>query len=67
MNDINAQVMELLNNPSEARRQINDFAQNNLQGLDPEQQVKNLVNSGQMSQSQYNMLSKMAGMFMKFM
>lgn len=65
--DISPQVMELLNNPNEAKRQINQFAQDNLQGINPEEQVKQLVNSGKMTQGQYNMLSKFAGMFMKFM
>ena len=71
MNDMNAQdysttkMMELLNNPNEAKRQINDFA-STIQG-DPKQQVEQLLASGRMSQGQYNMLSKFANLFMKFM
>ena len=65
--DMSARVMDLLNNPSEAKRQVNEFAQNNLQGVNPEQRVRELVNSGRMTQGQYNMLSKFASMLMKFM
>lgn len=71
MNDMNSQdystakIMELLNNPNEAKRQINDFA-GTIQG-DPKQQVEQLLASGRMSQGQYNMLSKFANLFMKFM
>ena len=60
-----SQIMELLNNPNEAKRQINDFA-STIQG-DPKQQVEQLLASGRMSQGQYNMLSKFANLFMKFM
>ena len=59
------QILELLNNPNEARRQINEFAKG-VQG-DPKAQVEQLISSGQMSQGQYNMLSKFASLFMKFM
>lgn len=60
-----AKIMDLLNNPNDAKRQINDFA-STIQG-DPKQQVEQLLASGQMSQGQYNMLSKFANMFMKFL
>lgn len=60
-----AQILELLNNPNEAKRQINDFAKG-IQG-DPKAQVEQLISSGRMSQGQYNMLSKFASLFMKFM
>ena len=58
-------LMSLLNDPGDTKQKINNFAQNNLQGVDPEAKVRELVNSGQMSQSQYNMLSKMASFLMK--
>lgn len=60
-----AKIMDLLNNPNDAKRQINDFA-STIQG-DPKQQVEQLLASGRMSQGQYNMLSKFANMFMKFL
>lgn len=53
---MNDQILELLNNPQEAKRQVNQFAQNNLNGIDPQQKVQELLNSGQMSQDQYNKL-----------
>ena len=60
-----AKIMDLLNNPNDAKRQINDFA-STIQG-DPKQQVEQLLASGRMSQGQYNMLSKFANMFMRFL
>lgn len=42
-------------------RQFKQFKQN-FQG-DPQQQVQNLLNSGQMSQEQFNQLSNMAAQF----
>lgn len=44
-------------------RQFNDF-RSNFKG-DPEQQVRNLLNSGQMSQEQFNQLSELAKQFQK--
>ena len=58
-------VMELLSNPGEAKKQLNDFA-GTVQG-NPKAQVEELIQSGKMSQSQYNLLSKFASMFMKFL
>lgn len=63
--DPSSKIFELLNNPNEAKRQINDFA-GSIQG-DPKARVEQLISSGQMSQGQYNMFSKLASMFMKFL
>lgn len=41
--------------------QFNNFKQN-FQG-DPKQQVQNMLNSGQMSQSQFNQLAQLANQF----
>ena len=41
--------------------QFNNFKQN-FQG-DPKQQVQNMINSGQMSQSQFNQLAQLATQF----
>lgn len=65
MNNVN--LMDLLANPADTRNQINQFSRDNLQGINPEQKVRELVESGQMSQVQYNMLSKMATALMKIM
>lgn len=56
-----------VNNPmSNMMNLINQFNQfkNNFKG-DPEQQVRQMLSSGQMSQSQFNQLSQMANMFAK--
>ena len=45
-------------------QEFNQF-RNNIQG-DPRQQVQNLLNSGQMSQEQFNRLSAMAQQFQQF-
>ena len=45
--------------------QLNQF-RNGLQG-DPRQQVQELLNSGRMSQSQYNQLSQMATQIQKML
>ena len=50
-----------LNNPMQMIQQFNQFKQT-FQG-DPRQQVQNLLDSGQMSQEQFNQLSSMAQMF----
>lgn len=60
-------MMDILADPAGFERQVNEFAQNNLQGVDPEAKVRELVNSGQMSQAQYNQFSKIASTMMKFM
>lgn len=49
------------NNPMRLIQQFNQFRQN-FQG-DPRQQVQSLLDSGQMSQEQFNQLSSMAQMF----
>lgn len=46
-------------------RQFNQF-RNHFQG-DPRQQVQNLLNSGQMTQEQFNQLSNMANQLKDFM
>lgn len=44
-------------------QQFNQFKQNALSnGLNPQQQVQQLLNSGQMSQEQFNQLRDMANM-----
>lgn len=49
------------NNPMAMIQQFNQFRQT-FQG-DPRQQVQHLLDSGQMSQEQFNQLSSMAQMF----
>lgn len=49
------------NNPMQMIQQFNQFRQT-FRG-DPRQQVQNLLDSGQMSQEQFNQLSSMAQMF----
>lgn len=49
------------NNMNNVIEQYNQF-RSNFQG-DPKQQVQNLLNSGQMTQNQFNQLSNMAQMF----
>lgn len=51
----------VFNNPIQMIQQFNQFRQT-FQG-DPKQQVQNLLNSGQMSQEQFNQLSSMAQVF----
>lgn len=46
-------------------QQFNQFKQN-FQG-DPKQRVQNLLDTGQMSQEQFNQLSTMAQMFQQFL
>ena len=48
-------------NPMQMIQQFNQFRQT-FHG-DPRQQVQNLLNSGQMTQEQFNQLSSMAQMF----
>lgn len=52
---------QFFNNPMQMIQQFNQFKQT-FQG-DPRQQVQNLLDSGQMSQEQFNQLSSMAQMF----
>ena len=64
-------LFQLLNNGNNAMnpfgmiQKFNEFRQN-LTG-DPRQIVQNLLNSGQMSQSQFNQLSQMANEFQKYL
>lgn len=57
----NSQVGGPFNNINEVINQYNQF-KSNFHG-DPKQQVQNLLNSGQMSQEQFNQLSNMAQTF----
>ena len=53
---------QLINNPLMFQK-LNDFAQNfqrNFGNADPKQIVQNLLNSGQMTQSQFNHFSNIA-------
>lgn len=54
-----------MNNPMQMIQQFNQFRQQ-FQG-DPKQQVQNLLNSGQMSQAQFNQLQQQATQFMQMM
>ena len=65
MNNIPSMFMNLFANPRDTRQQVNEFAKN--LNCDPKQKVQELVNSGQMSQSQYNALSNIANMLIKQM
>lgn len=47
MNDISSKVMELLNNPSDTKRQIDEFSRS-IEG-NPKAQVEQLISSGKMS------------------
>ena len=53
-----SQSMSPIGNIQNLMSQLNQF-RNNLNG-DPKQQVQELLNSGRMSQTQYNQLSQMA-------
>ena len=52
------------NNPFNMMQNFNNFRQS-FKG-DPKQQVQDLINSGRMSQQQFNQLSFMAQMFQQF-
>ena len=67
MNNQPINMMDILADPQGFENQVNQFAADNLQGVNPEQKVRELVNSGQMSQEQYNRFSKIAMTMMKFM
>lgn len=58
-NDMENLANQMVNNPN-MRSQFNDFA-NSFQG-DPRATVQNLLNTGQMSQQQFQMLSAMANL-----
>jgi len=64
MNNMGMNNMMPMNPMSNMMNLMNQFNQfkNNFKG-DPEQQVRQMLNSGQMSQSQFNQLSQMANMF----
>ena len=61
----NSQNMGPFGNMQNLIGQLNQF-RNGLQG-DPRQQVQELLNSGRMSQSQYNQLSQMATQIQKML
>lgn len=50
---------QILNNPLMFQQQLKNFAQS-LQGRNPQQIVQELLNSGKMTQSQFNQLRDMA-------
>lgn len=48
-------LQQLLSNPQMFRQQFNNFVQNfQKNGMNPQQIVQNLLNSGQMTQAQFN-------------
>ena len=59
----NSQNMGPFSNMQNMLQQLNQFRQS-FQG-DPKQQVQQLLNSGKMSQAQYNQLSQMATQIQK--
>lgn len=61
----NSQNISPFGNVQNLIGQLNQF-RNGLQG-DPRQQVQELLNSGRMSQSQYNQLSQMATQIQKML
>ena len=63
MNNTGMNVNNPMSNIMNLMNQFNQF-KNNFKG-DPEQQVRQLLSSGQMTQSQFNQLSQMANMFSK--
>ena len=55
------QLQQLLQNPQQFKAQFDNFARNFQQGgQNPQQVVQQLLNSGQMSQSQFNQLRNIA-------
>lgn len=60
-----SQSMNPFGNMQNLMGQLNQF-RNNLNG-DPKQQVQELLNSGRMSQTQYNQLSQMATQIQKML
>lgn len=61
----NSKLPGMFGNIQEILEKLNSFKQN-FQG-DPRQQVQELLNSGRMSQSQYNQLSQMATQLQKIL
>lgn len=54
-------IMQLLGGPQNFQNKFNQFQQQiNQQGINPQQQVQQLLNSGQMSQQQFNQLRMIA-------
>lgn len=56
-------MFNMLGNFQNFQNQFNSFAQNfnaNNPGMNPQQMVQNMLNSGQMSQAQFNQLRMMA-------
>ena len=64
-NPIYEQYRETPNNVTNIMNQFQQF-RNNFRG-DPKQQVQQLLNSGKISQEQYNRAVQMANQFMKMM
>lgn len=62
-NNLYQQLNQNNNNLASMMKQFNEFRQN-FQG-NPQQTVQQLLNSGRMSQAQYNQLSQMANQFMQ--
>lgn len=51
---------QLLQNPLLFRQQLNDFARQFQNGANPQQLVQQLLNSGKMSQAQFNQFRDIA-------
>lgn len=57
------QIMQMLGGPQNFQNQLNNMKQQfAMQGINPQQRVQELLNSGQMSQEQFNQLRAMANM-----
>ena len=57
---------DFISNPITARRQIDEYARTNLQGItNPESHVQEMLNNGEMTQSQYNTVYNLTRMAMK--
>lgn len=56
----------MLNNPIQMIQQFNQFRQQ-FGNRNPQQEVQNLLNSGRMSQQQYNQLQGMAMQFQQML
>ena len=55
------QIQQLLQNPQQFKAQFDNFARNFQQGgQNPQQLVQQLLNSGQMTQAQFNQLRNIA-------
>lgn len=64
-NNLYNQLNNSSNNPAAMLQKFREFA-NNFQG-DPQQMVMQLLQSGRMSQGQYDQLSRMATQFQNFL